>query len=300
MPSYTLFHPPSRLGTLLGVIVSAFCLLMGAGLLLEGLSRDTGSSQMGPLLAGGLFLILGLLGAYWTWGCYSLSYVVDRNALTIRWAGLRQVVPLMAIERLVPGHADDEPRISGIEWPGHHIGRAEMPDFGEVLFYSAHRAPEGVLYVQTQAVTYGISVSDQVFFAQTVQSNQERGPLHEPRQALHRWGVWSQSFWQDQLAVVLGLALIASFVAVLVYVLDIYPGLEQSVALRFPSLEGIIRVRDKEALLDIPRSGAAFLFLNLILGVLLHSWERMVTYVLFLAGIAVQVMLLVAAIVAVA
>jgi hypothetical protein len=34
--------------------------------------------------------------------------------------------------------------------------------------------------------------------------------------------------------------------------------------------------------------------------VLLHSWERMVGYVLLLAGIAIQLMLLVAAIVAVA
>jgi hypothetical protein len=39
---------------------------------------------------------------------------------------------------------------------------------------------------------------------------------------------------------------------------------------------------------------------NLILAVVLHSWERMVGYVLLLAGIAVQLMLLIAAVVAVA
>ena len=36
------------------------------------------------------------------------------------------------------------------------------------------------------------------------------------------------------------------------------------------------------------------------LALFLHSWERMVAYVLLLAGISIQVMLLVAAIVAVA
>ena len=64
--------------------------------------------------------------------------------------------------------------------------------------------------------------------------------------------------------------------------------------------EVIVRVSDKGALLDIPRSAAGFLALNLVLAVLLHSWERMVAYVLLLAGIAIQVTLLVAAAVAVA
>jgi hypothetical protein len=39
---------------------------------------------------------------------------------------------------------------------------------------------------------------------------------------------------------------------------------------------------------------------NLLAAIFLHGWERMVSYVLLLAGIAIQVMLLVAAIVAVA
>ncbi len=47
-----------------------------------------------------------------------------------------------------------------------------------------------------------------------------------------------------------------------------------------------------------PRKGP--LFANLVLAVLLHNWERMVSYVLLLAGIAIQITLLVAAAVAVA
>jgi hypothetical protein len=300
MPSYTLFRPRNSFGTLLGAVVTVFCLLVGLGLLLRGLTGEAGLEKLAPLAGGPLFLGLAALGGYWTWGCYSLSYVVDRNALTLRWAGLRQVIPLTSIERLVPGQEGDDPRVSGVDWPGHHVGRAELPDFGEVLFYSAHRDAADILYVQTPAVTYAISVPDQVFFAQTIQSNQERGPLSEPRQALHRWGISSQSFWQDPLALALSGALVAAFVALLAYVLQIYPGLAETLQLRFPSLEGIIRLRDKEALLDIPRSGAGLVAVNLLIGFVVHSWERMLTYVLLVAGIGVQVMLLVAAIVAVA
>jgi len=117
---------------------------------------------------------------------------------------------------------------------------------------------------------------------------------------VHRWGIAAQTFWLDPQARLLGFVLVVAFFVVLGYVLNRYPGLSQSVPLRFPSLGGIVRVSDKSALLDIPRSAAGFLALDLGLAILLHTWERMVAYVLLLAGIAIQVMLLVAAVVAVA
>jgi hypothetical protein len=299
MPSFTAFRPASAIGTLYGVAVTIFALLIGGGLLYQGLSMDVQLTQLLPLLIGGALLCLGVLFAYWTWGCNSLRYVVDRNALSIRWGNLQQVVPLANIERLVPA-GSEALQIAGVNWAGHHVGRGEVPDVGEVLFYSAHRAPDEVLYVVTATETYGISVPDHVFFAQTVQSNQSRGPLFEQRQVVRRWGVAAQSFWLDPVARVLTVVLVGSFVAVLAYVADMYPDLTQSVALRFPSLGGVVRVADKSALLDIPRSAFGFMAADLVLAVLLHSWERMVGYVLLLAGIAIQVMLLVAAIVAVA
>jgi len=157
-----------------------------------------------------------------------------------------------------------------------------------------------VLYVLTPTETYAISVPDQVFFAQTIQSNQSRGALFEQRQAVHRWGIAAQTFWQDKYARALAGVMVASFVVVLAYVLQMYPDLSQSIPLRFPSLGGIVRVSDKSALLDIPRSAFGFMIVNLILAIMLHTWERMVGYVLLLAGVAIQVTLLVAAIVAVA
>jgi hypothetical protein len=117
---------------------------------------------------------------------------------------------------------------------------------------------------------------------------------------VQRWGLQAQTFWQDPWALTLAVVLIGSFIATLAYVLQLYPGLGETVALRFPSLAGVVRVTDKSALLDIPRSAAGFLAANLLLAILLHNWERMVSYVLLLAGIGVQVMLLVGAIVAVA
>ncbi len=300
MPSFTSFRPSNTIGTLYGLCAVAVTLLLGAGALYRGLTMDVKLWQLAPLLVGSFLIALSLLGAYWTWGCRSLRYVVDRNALSIRWGSMQQVVPLSHIERLIPAGGSENLNIDGVNWPGYHVGRGYVPTIGEVLFYSTHRNLSDVLYVQTATETYGISVPDQVFFAQTVQSNQSRGALFDQRQAVHRWGIAAQSFWLDPNARLLTLVLIAAFAVVLGYVEHIYPGLSQTVPLRFPSLGGVVRTSDKSELLDIPRSAFGFLAVDFVLAVLLHTWERMVGYVLLLAGIAIQIMLLVAAIVAVA
>ncbi len=301
MPSLTIFKPSSGAGALFGGAIVVVCYALFALFLVKGLRHQVEFAQLYPLIGAGLYFALASMFLYWTWGCRSLRYIVDRNALSIRWGGLQQVIPLDKIERLVPAEDSEPVHVDGVSWPGHHIGRGFVPVMGgEVLFYSAHRHISEVLYVQTPEETYAISVPDQMIFAQTVQSAQARGPLFEQSQSVHRWGLAAQSFWLDPNARLLAVALIASFVAVLAYTLHQYPGLPASVALRFPSLGGIVRVSDKAELLDIPRSGLGFLALNLILAIFLHSWERMVGYVLLLAGIAVQIMLLVAVKVAVA
>jgi hypothetical protein len=286
---------------LYGAAFIIMCYGLAALLVFKGLSQEVELAQLFPLIVAGLFFALGSLYLYWTWGCRTLRYVVDRNALSIRWGAQQQVVPLDLIERLVPAEESENLTVEGVSWPGHHVGRAFVPLMGgDVLFYSAHRTMAEVLYVQTPAETYAISVPDHIVFAETIQAAQARGPLFEQRQAVHRWGLAAQSFWLDPNARLLAALLVASFLAVVGYVLQQYPGWDQSLALRFPSLGGITRVGDKSELLDIPRSGLGFLALNMTLAVILHSWERMVGYVLLLSGIAVQVTLLVAAIVAVA
>ena len=283
-----------------GVGVACAALALSAVLFLKGLSMDAEFAQVLPLLAGACCLILGALFAYWAWGRLSLRYTVDRNALSIRWAGLEQVIPIGNIERLIPAGAEETVTVEGVNWTGHHVGHAEIEDIGDVLFYSGHRTMADVLYVSTPSQTYAISVEDAMDFARAVQASQTRGALFEQRQTLHRSGISAQTFWSDRLAVLLGLVLIGAFFAVLGYVLDMYPGLADTVGLRFPSFGGIVRASDKSALLDIPRSAAGFVAVNLFLAIVLHSWERMVSYVLLIAGIVTQAVLLVAAIVAVA
>ena len=54
----------------------------------------------------------------------------------------------------------------------------------------------------------------------------------------------------------------------------------------------------KDELLKIPMTGVGLLLLNIGLGFIAHSWERMVGYVLLVAAIAGEGILLAAAIIA--
>ena len=49
--------------------------------------------------------------------------------------------------------------------------------------------------------------------AHALQAQQARGPAMQPRQAVYRWGIQAQSFWQDYWARTLAVGLIASFIA---------------------------------------------------------------------------------------
>jgi hypothetical protein len=77
-----------------------------------------------------------------------------------------------------------------------------------------------------------------------------------------------------------------------------YPGLSQSIELSFPQLNGVTRVGSKEELLKLPITGVGLLIINLTLGFIAHSWERMVGYTLLTAAIGAEGILLAAAIIA--
>src|SRR5206468_1347038 len=151
---------------LLGAAISATSAVACLLLLLRGLEANVQMDQLRPFVGAGLFAAVAGLFGYWTFGCLTLSYAVDRNALSIRWGNLRQVIPLDRIQRLIPGQDSDEVIVEGVSWLGHHVGRAYVPPMGDVLFYSAHRAPRDLLYVETAEQTYGISVPDQQVFVE--------------------------------------------------------------------------------------------------------------------------------------
>ncbi len=295
MPSE--LHPPRSLGLLVGVVLTAWCFTFMALLLWRGLTQPVGLPAVGEYVAAAFFLGLGSLFAYWTYGCLTLRYHLDRNGLAIRWGDVHQFIPMDRIQRLVPGRELPPPRVSGVSWLGHHVGRAEVGELGEVIFYATHRTHEELLYVVTADETYAISMPDEARFAEDLQGHQRLGQVVSLPQVTERHAIAAQPFWQDPIAQLLALGSIIAFAVMLGYVFHAYPGLPRSIPFAFPALDGVTRVADKHGLLRIPITGVGLLLLSLGLGYMLHAWERAVGYLLFLGAIGTQIILLAAAVI---
>ncbi|OGO52556.1 MAG: hypothetical protein A2148_08690 [Chloroflexi bacterium RBG_16_68_14] len=290
-------RPPRTVGALIGGALTIWCFAFTGALLWRGLSQPIDLPAVGAYLAAAFFLGLGCLFGYWTYACLSLRYYLDRNGLTIHWGDIRQLIPMDRIERLVPGRELPPPKVSGVSWLGHHVGHGKVGELGDVLFYATHRTHEELLYVVTPIQSYAITVQDEVRFAEDLQGHQKLGQLVSLPQVAERMSLAAQPFWHDPLAQVLALASILATAVLLGYVYHQYPSLPESIPFAFPTLGGITRVDDKRELLSIPITGIGLLAVNLVLGFFLHAWERAVGYLLFLAAIGAQAILLAAAII---
>ncbi|MBI2724380.1 MAG: hypothetical protein HYX50_04885 [Chloroflexi bacterium] len=293
------FKPPRAVGSLVGGVLAAWCFAVAIALVVRGVTQDVALGVIALYVVATLFSFLGLLFAYWTYSLGTLRYVLDRNALTITWGDVRQMVPVAQIERLVPGRELPNPHIAGVSWLGHHVGRATIGGgIGDTLFYSTHRSPADLLYVVTPEQSYAISLQDEVAFAEAVQAQQRLGSLVAVPQVPDRLYLAAQPFWEDRTAQGLAIAAFATFFAMFAYVYQQYPGLDATIPLSFPQLHGVTRVASKQELLKLPMTGVGLLLLNLVLGFVAHSWERMVGYVLLIAAICAEGILLAAAIIA--
>ena len=234
---------------------------------------------------------LASLFAYWTYALGTMSYALDRNGLVIHWGATRQVIPLSAIERLVPGTSVGVPSVRGVSWMGYHVGRASLERIGNVLFYSTHQAPEQVLYVMTSERNYAISVTDPAGFARQVQIRQDLGPTARVTHHAQRLGSATQAFWYDPMGrALVAVALLATFVMWALVGLR-YPDLPAAFELQFPASENdpLVNVQTKDAILELPQIASGLLVVNLLIGFVLHAWERVAGCVMFIAAAAVQV-----------
>ncbi len=284
------YQPPRALGLLVGAVITLWAAALALVLLNNGFASEIGmgqfSSYAGALAAAALATLFG----YWSFALATLSYALDRNGLVIAWGPTRQVIPLGAIERLVPGTAVGVPRVSGVSWWGHHVGRARIERIGEVLFYSTHQDPEQVLYVMTSERNYAISVQDPADFAREIQVRQELGPTAELTHHVERGGAAALPLSSDRLGQ--GLALLAVLAGALVWgqLAMRYGDLPATLELHFPPTEAtlIVTVVSRDAIFELPRTALLMLGLNLLLGLLLHGWNRVTGYVLFIGATVVQ------------
>ena len=178
-------RPPRALGVIVGGGLAAWSFVSAALAVQAGIGAEAEFKTFLAWLVGAVLLLLGLLFANWTYALWALSYIIDRETLTIRWGFREVVIPIDTIQRMVPGRTLDEARVEGLNWWGCHVGSADVKRIGYTLFYSTHGSPDELLYIVTTEESYALTVLDQAMFAEEVQARAALAPVltHHQRSA---------------------------------------------------------------------------------------------------------------------
>lgn len=289
--------------SLLIVLDLAVAILMAA--------RPVGASTFLLLL---VILLLWLPIGYllWrAWFCLSLAYWIDRNAITLAWGPIRQVIPIGDVQEIRRGEAmaamldgvrlaqgpngqiDQPARAIAERWPalarlvafGPDLGTRRLVHGARIYSLASRPLPDQLLLFAGRGI-YGISPADPEHFLQVLQQQNQLGPT---RLVAHRrhWPRWMRfPLWQDRF--LLGL-LLAGFVGVLV-LLGI--ALTRFAALPFalPQWDNL----DRRMIFLFPAFGLAVWLINGIWGLLVYERQRVAAGLLWGGALAAQAAALVA------
>ena len=155
----------------------------------------------------GLSTILGLIVAglvgYWVYGLAGASYLLDRNALIIRWGTSTQVIPTQVIQHVFTGdQIKGKVRFYGGRWPGHWVGYGELPDSRPTLFYATEPI-HSQIFITTPGLVYSISPANRDAFLDSLHQRLQMGPTQVMEQSSQRPSVLDWPIWRDRLGMVL-------------------------------------------------------------------------------------------------
>ena len=300
----TIERPLRTTGTLVGAGASSIALVLALALVLRASGWPVSFTQFLGYLGAGMLVLLALLFAFWSYGCFTLRYILDRAGLTIVWGPLKHFIAIDRIQGFVHGRGEHRPRVSGLSWRGYHVGRGYVDEFGRVLFFSTHRAPEELVYVQTGDTTYALSPEDPARFVAEAQRFRQAGagPVTAGERtsppAVQRNIFASRPISADRVAQLLALAAIIANIALWGFVFAIYPDLNNQIQIEFPPIGDVTTLEPRSEIFKIPLTATAILFTNLLAALLFQWRERAAANLLLSGGIFFQAVFWIAAFVA--
>jgi hypothetical protein len=281
-----------RTGALTGLLFIVGLVLLNSLCLIVMATEPIGPLTffMGVLILASLLLIAVL--AYQLYGLSRSGYDVDRNAVTIQWGAIRQIIPVESIQRIMLA-TELEYGVSGFRgwrWPGLMQGHGELPEAGLTLFYAA-TALQNQLILITPTLSYAISPDDMPGFIESIKARYELGPTQAIAQSTAHPAFYDWSLWHDRVAHSLVYAGAALCLLLFGLVAFRYPDLPTMIPLHY-NLAGIVDRRGPMSQAFIlPLIGSLVLGANTLLGGIFYRREQMAAYLLWGGAIIVQLLL---------
>lgn len=289
------FAAKSALARWEGVAVAAWIVLFDVLLVVWALRRPIDLLQFLLFLAMVLSIPVLIHLIYRTWAAFSLEYWVDRNAITLRWAHLQQVIPTQSVREIVNGTLlPVEERASLLRWPMPFLAIANQPAAHSVSL-CATRPPAECIVLRTDAGDYALSPADADGFVEALQARYRMGATQivTPTRVRRTW--LANTLGDDPQGIGL---LIAGLIGVLLLfaVLTIsFPNLPDVLAVRYNSQGLPEEIREKSALFRLLVIGLLAWGVNAVGGIWFATQrQRMGAHMLWGGAIVVQVFLLLA------
>lgn len=226
---------------------------------------------------------------YRTWSAFSLEYWIDRNAITIYWAGIRQVIPLTAIERVIQGQVQDMGKAGWQHWPAPYMRPGRTLGLLNLTLFATRPLPECLL-IDTGDAVFAISPQKQEQFLEMMQERFHLGPARnlDVEQIRPFW--WRTLAQVDVPGALLLFAGVVGVLALFGLVMTRFPDLPGNLAFSYHSDGSPNVVREKSALFLLPIIGLLSWLVNGIWGAWMAARDQQTgAYMLWGGTIVVQV-----------
>jgi hypothetical protein len=226
---------------------------------------------------------------YRTWAAFNMEYWIDRNAITLRWANMRQVIPLQAVQRVVQGGLQSLDAARLADWPAPYLRSTRTLGLNQVQMVATQPLDQCLLLDAGQAV-FAVSPVDQAGFLEALQGRYRLGPVAHLELARVRSSAWQRLFGEGPAGVALLAAGMVGALTLFGLLMVQFPNLPDALAFHYNS-EGLPDVvREKTALFLLPAVGLLAWVINGLWGLWLSfHHQRTGAYMLWAGAIIVQI-----------
>ncbi len=243
------------------------------------------------ILLFAILLSLPLLAhlVYRTWSAFSLEYWIDRDAVTIYWAGMRQVIPLTAIVQIIQGQVQDVGKAGWQHWPAPQVRPGRTLGMMNLTLFST-RPLTDCLLLDTGSAVFAISPQQQDEFLDMLQERYQLGPARDLTVAHVRPFWWRRIAQIDLPSAVLILGGIIGVLALFGLVMTRFPDLPGNLAFSYYNDGSPNVVREKSALFLLPTIGLLAWIVNGLWGAWMAARDQQTgAYMLWGGAIVVEI-----------
>lgn len=292
-----------------GLVVCGWIVLIDILLFLWMVRRPIDLTKFLLILLLVLSIPLLLHVGYRTWIASTLAYWVDRNAVTIRWAGLEQVLPLTHIQQIYENDESAPDTVNWLQWPAHYFqerNRSSMLVQNKSVSMLASRPLSECLLLDMDDAMFAISPENPREFVEFVQDRYELGVAvdvpYERTPLTRVQRVLNSIAHKDSIGTGLLTAGAVGLLMLFGLLMAVYQNLPSEIVLRYTetiTAEGILRepadIRAKSTLFILPIIGLLSWAVNGLCGVwMVLREQRIGAYLLWGGAIVVQLVSLVA------